>query len=294
VLEAVPNVSEGRDPSRVAAIAAALSSRALLLDVHSDPDHHRSVFTLVAEEDELVESLLTGIALAVELVDLRPHEGVHPRVGVVDVVPLVPVAPADMPRAASAARVLAHRVGEELGLAVFQYGEIGDGRRPAFFRRGGLEELQRRVDSGELEPDAGPARIDMRSGVVLIGAREPLVAYNVVLATDDVEIAREVARAVRGSSGGMGGVQAIGLLLPDTARVQVSLNVIDVEAAPLHEVVARVREEAEARGVDVATGELVGLVPGRVFDAALAANAVIPDVDASRVLENVLASRLAL
>jgi glutamate formiminotransferase len=294
VLEAVPNVSEGRDPSRMAAIATALSSHALLLDVHSDPDHHRSVFTLVAEEDELVESLLTGIAVAVELVDLRLHEGVHPRVGVVDVVPLVPVAPDDMPRAATAARVLAHRVGEELGLPVFQYGEIGDGRRPAFFRRGGLEELLRRVDSGELDPDAGPARIDPRSGVVLVGAREPLVAYNVVLATDDVEIGREVARAVRGSSGGMPGVQAIGLLLPETARVQVSLNVIDVEAAPLHEVVARVRGEAEARGVDVATGELVGLVPGRVLDAALAANAVIPDVDASRVLENVLASRLAL
>jgi glutamate formiminotransferase len=293
VLEAVPNVSEGRDPGRVATIAEAFGLRALVLDVHSDRDHNRSVFTLAGGEDELVESLLAGIAIAVELVDLRQHEGVHPRVGVADVVPLVPVERDDMPHAVSAARVLAHRIGDELGLPAFVYGEIGDGRRPAFFRRGGLGELVRRVEARELEPDAGPQRIDPRSGVVLVGAREPLVAYNVVLTTDDVEVAREIARAVRGSSGGMPGVQAIGLLLPEAARVQVSLNVIDLAQAPLHEVVARVRDEAEARGVEVATGELVGLVPASVLDAARAANTLVPDVDESRVLENVLASRLA-
>ena len=264
-----------------------------MLDVHSDADHHRSVFTLAAEDDALVESLLAGIATAVELIDLRQHVGAHPRVGVADVVPLVPLAPEDMPRAVGAARVLAGRIGDELGLPVFRYGEIGDGRRPAFFRRGGLEELVRRVEAGELEPDAGPSRIDPRSGAVLVGARAPLVAYNLVLATDDVEVAREIARAVRGSSGGMPGVQAIGLLLPDAAQVQVSMNVIDLEEAALHDVVDRVRDEAAARGVDVATGELVGLVPARVLAAAVAANAVVPDMDASRVLENVLGSRLA-
>ena len=293
MLEAVPNLSEGRDAALLASLAQAFAARALVLDVHADPDHHRSVFTLAAEDEELVDALLDGIAIAVEGIDLRRHDGVHPRVGVADVVPVVPLVHERMPRAVSVARVLASRVGAELGLPVFHYGEIGEGRRPAFFRRGGLEELQRRIEAGELEPDAGPDVIDPRSGVVLVGAREPLVAYNVVLATDDVEIAREIARAVRGSSGGMPGVQAIGLLLPETARVQVSLNVIDVEAAPLHEVIARIREEAEARGVDVATGELVGLVPARVLDAAVAAHAVVPDVDASRVLENVLSSRLA-
>ena len=293
MLEAVPNVSEGRDAGIVAAIADAFASRALVLDVHSDPDHHRSVYTLAGDDEELVDALLAGIAAAVELVDLRRHVGVHPRVGAADVVPLVPLSADDMPRAVTAARVLAQRIGDELALPVFEYGEIGDGRRPAFFRRGGLDELERRVEAGELEPDAGPSRIDPRAGVVLVGARAPLVAYNVVLATDDVEIAREVARAVRGSSGGMAGVQAIGLLLPEAAQVQVSLNVIDVEGAPLHEVLDRVRSEADARGVEVATGELVGLVPARVFEAATAAGAVVPDVDARRVLENVLASRLA-
>jgi len=293
VLVAVPNVSEGRDPRVVSAIADAFGSHALVLDVHSDPDHHRSVFTLAGQPNPLVESLLAGIAAAVELIDLRRHAGVHPRVGVADVVPLVPLSADGMPRAVSEARVLAARIGDELGLPVFLYGEIGEGRRPAFFRRGGPPELERRIQSGELEPDAGPSLVDSRSGVVLVGAREPLVAYNVVLATDDVEVAREVARAVRGSSGGMPGVQAIGLLLPEAARVQVSLNVIDLEQAPLQDVLEHVRHEAGEHGVEVATGELVGLVPKSVLDAATAAGAVVPDVDASRVLENVLASRLA-
>jgi glutamate formiminotransferase len=293
VLEAVPNFSEGRDAALLAALAQAFAASALVLDVHADPDHHRSVFTLAAEDEELVDALLDGIAIAVEGIDLRRHDGVHPRVGVADVVPVVPLVREAMPRAVSVARGLASRVGAELGLPVFHYGEIGEGRRPAFFRRGGLEELQRRVEAGALEPHAGPDVIDPRSGVVLVGAREPLVAYNVVLATDDLEVAREVARSVRGSSGGMPGVQAIGLLLPQSARVQVSMNVVDIDLAPLHEVIERVREEAAARGVDVATGELVGLVPASVLDAAMSANAVVPGVDASQVLENVLASRLA-
>ena len=293
MLEAVPNLSEGRDPGLLGSLARAFGTRALVLDVHSDPDHNRSVFTLAAKDAALIEGLLAGLALAVKGIDLRGHQGVHPRVGVADVVPVVPLRPEDLPRAATVARVLASRIGDELGLPVFHYGEIGDGRRPAFFRRGGLAELQRRVESGELEPDAGPRRIDPRSGVALVSARVPLVAYNVVLATDDVEVAREIARAVRGSSGGMPGVQAIGLLLPEAAQVQVSLNVIDVEQAPLHEVVEDVRREAKERGVDVATGELVGLVPASVLTAASTANVVVPGVDASRVLENVLASRLA-
>jgi glutamate formiminotransferase len=293
VLEAVPNVSEGREPRVVGAIADAFAGRALLLGVHSDPDHNRSVFTLAGTEDELVESLLAGVASAVELVDLRDHTGVHPRVGVADVVPLVPLVPRDMPQAIAAARTLARRIGSELGLPVFHYGEIGGGRRPAFFRRGGLEELRRRVESGELAPDDGPRRLESRSGAVLVGARSVLVAYNVDLGTDDVEIAREVASVVRESGGGMPGVQAIGLELPGSGRVQVSMNVIDVERAPLHEVVQRVRDEAAARGVEVRSGELVGLVPASVLRAAAHAGAGIPGVDESRVLENVLASRLA-
>lgn len=289
MLEAVPNVSEGRDESVIAEIGAAFGASARVLDVHSDPDHHRSVFTLAAEPQALADALVSGIARACELVDLRRHEGVHPRVGVADVVPLVPLEPEGMDVASEAAIGVARRIGDEVGLPVFLYGEVREGRRPIFYRRGGLAELERRVASGELAPDFGPPRLDPRSGAVLVGARKPLVAYNVVLATDDVEVARAVATAVRESTGGMPGVQAIGLRLPRSGRVQVSINVVDLDRSPLHEVVERVRAEACARDVELRDGELVGLVPERVLEAAKAAGVDVPGVEESRTLERALA-----
>jgi len=291
VLEAVPNVSEGREASSIDEIGRAFGARASLLDTHVDADHHRSVFTLAAERDALVESLVAGVARALELVDLRLHDGVHPRVGAVDVVPLVPLVPADMDAAKTAALSVADRLAVELGLPVYLYGEVGGGRRPAFFRRGGLAELERRVVSGELMPERGPATIDAHSGAVLVGARPPLVAYNVDLATRDVALARAIAAVVRESGGGLPGVQAIGLFLPRSGRVQVSMNVLDLDRSPLHEVVERVAREAAARGVEVAGGDLVGLVPERVLRAASAAGVSVPGIDETRVLENVLASR---
>jgi glutamate formiminotransferase len=291
VLEAVPNVSEGRDVSAIAVIGRAFANRAALLDVHTDADHHRSVFTLAGEPQDLVEAIVEGAAGAYERVDLRAHDGVHPRVGAVDVIPLVPLASGEMPLAKSAALTVAERIGRDLGVPVFLYGDVGGGRRPAFFRRGGLSELARRMEAGELVADSGPAReLDPRVGVALVGARPPLVAYNVDLATDDVILAREVAAAVRESSGGMPGVQAIGLLLPSSGRVQVSMNVLDLERSPLHQVVERVTREAAARGVAIVEGELVGLVPEQVLRAARAAGASIPGVDESRVLERRLAA----
>jgi glutamate formiminotransferase len=290
VLEAVPNVSEGRDASVIAAIGGAFAERARLLDVHSDSDHHRSVFTLVAEPEDLVRSLLDGAAVACDRIDLRRHEGVHPRVGAIDVVPLVPLRPDDMQAAREAALAAAEGLASELGVAVFLYGEVGGGRRPAFFRLGGLEELARRVETGELAPEYGPARLDPRTGAALVGARPPLVAYNVELASVHLDVAREIAAAVRESGGGMPGVQAIGLFLPRSGRVQVSMNVVDIDRSPLHEVVGRVTREAAARGVEVLGGELVGLVPEQVLDAARAAGVGIPDVDGSRVLERRLAA----
>lgn len=269
LLEAVPNVSEGRDPEIVAAIAAAYErGGARVLDTHTDADHNRSVHTLVGGEDVLVDALVAGIGAATELIDLRTHEGIHPRVGAADVVPLVPLAREDLPRARAAACAVAERVGAVLGLPVFLYGEVGEGRRPAFFRRGGPGELQRRVDAGELRPAFGPDRLDPRAGAVLVGARAPLVAFNVVLDTADARVAGEVAAAVRASGGGMPGLQAIGLLLASSGRAQVSTNVIDVEVAPLHAVVRRIRHEAERRGAHVVEGELVGLLPAPVVLAA--------------------------
>jgi glutamate formiminotransferase len=283
-LETVPNFSEGRDRATIDALAGALGSRARLLDVHADADHNRSVFTVVGSAEELVEALLAGIGCAAERIDLRRHDGAHPRVGAADVVPVVPLAPEDADDARQAALTLARRVGEELVLPVFLYGALGGDRGPAFFRRGGPEELQRRVDAGELAPDFGPAQLSQPAGAVLVGWRRPLIAFNVNL-RGPLEAAREVAALVRESGGGFPGVRALGLDLPSAGLVQVSMNVEDWEAAALHEIVARVEREAEARGAEVVGSELVGLMPAGAAAAAAGAALRIDGFDASRVLE---------
>jgi len=283
-LESVPNFSEGRDRATIEALADALGGKARLLDVHADADHNRSVYTLVGSGEELVESLLAGIAVARERIDLRRHDGAHPRIGAADVVPVVPLVPDDLARAREVALELAERVGGELGLPVFLYGELGGGRGPAFFRAGGTDELARRVADAELAPDYGLARLDERAGAVLVGARRPLIAFNVNL-RGSLEAAREVAAVVRERDGGFPGVRALGLELPSAGLVQVSMNVEDYEAAALHEIVARVEQEAAARGAEVAGSELVGLMPADAAVAAAGATLRIDGFDASRILE---------
>jgi len=280
----VPNFSEGRDRATIDALGEALGGQARLLDVHSDPDHNRSVFTLVGSAEELVESLVAGIACARERIDLRTHEGAHPRIGAADVVPLVPLVPEEMERAREAALALAERVGGELGLPVFLYGELAPGRGPAFFRRGGVQELARRLEAGELVPDFGPPRLDERAGGVLVGARRPLIAFNVNL-RGSLEAAREVAASVRERDGGFPGVRALGLELPGAGLVQVSMNVEDYEAVALHEIVERITREASARGAELVGSELVGLMPAGAALAAAGAMLGIEGFDASRVLE---------
>ena len=284
-LEAVPNFSEGRDHTTIDAIGEALAARARLLDVHSDADHNRSVYTLVGSDEELVAALLSGIACARERIDLRGHEGVHPCIGAADVVPLVPIRDSDAERARAAALELARRVGDELALPVFLYADLAEGRGPAFFRRGGPEELQRRIDAGDLAPDFGPAQLDERAGGVLIGSRPPLLAFNVNLASDDLDAAREVARAVRERDGGFPGVRALGLRLPRAGHVQVSLNVEDWHASPLHEVVRAVEREASVRGLSVTGSELVGLLPAGAVTAAAGSAIALRSLDPSHVLE---------
>jgi len=284
-LEAVPNFSEGRDRATIDAIGAAIGSHAELLDVHSDEDHNRSVFTLAADAEPLVEALLAGIAVARDRIDLRLHAGAHPRIGVADVVPIVPVRQEDAERARTAARVLARRIAAELGLPVFLYADLAPGRGPAFFRRGGPEELQRRIDSGELTPDFGPHALDPSAGGVIVGSRSPLIAFNVDLSGDDLEAAQEIAAVVRERGGGFPGVRALGLRLSRAGRIQVSLNVEDWEAAPLHDVVAAIEREARARGLEVLGSELVGLMPAGAAVAAAGSLLRIPGFDASRVLE---------
>jgi glutamate formiminotransferase len=284
-LESVPNFSEGRDRGVIDAIGAALGAHARLLDVHADPDHNRSVFTIVGDDAAIAEALLAGIGCARDCIDLRKHEGVHPRIGAADIVPVVAVRPQDAERARAAALEVARRVGEELGLPVFLYAELGEGHGPAFFRKGGPEALQRRIEEGELAPDFGPSTLHPAAGAVIVGARRPLIAFNVDLANADVDAARAIARVIRERDGGFPGVRALGLDLPQAGHAQISMNVEDWEAAALHDIVAAIEREAAARGVELAGAELVGLMPAGAAVAAAGAILRMRGFDASHVLE---------
>jgi glutamate formiminotransferase / 5-formyltetrahydrofolate cyclo-ligase len=274
VLESVPNFSEGRDAATIEAIGAALAAQARLLDVHSDADHNRSVFTLLGSGSELIEALLAGVRVARKRIDLRRHEGAHPRIGAADVVPIVPI-DGDLRSAAEVAIALGGRIGD-LGLPVFLYSPPERG--PAFYRRGGTVELQRRIDAGEIQPDFGPPRLDPSAGGVIVGARLPLVAFNVNL-RGPLETAEEIAAVVRESGGGFPGVRALGLALPTVGLAQVSMNIEDWPAAPPAAVVERVRAEAAMRGAEYAGWELVGLIPA-------GAAAGLEGLEPSRVLES--------
>ncbi|HEY2870015.1 MAG TPA: hypothetical protein VGJ11_10910, partial [Gaiellales bacterium] len=240
-------------------------------------------FTCVGAADELVDGLEAGIAVAAQRIDLAAHEGVHPRVGAADVVPIVRFREGD-PEPARVAHALGGRIGR-LGIPVLGYAELGEGRRPAFFRAGGTAGLAAKLAGGEAVPLYGPAQLHPAAGAVLLGVRPPLVAFNVDLRTGDAGVARAIAAAVRERDGGLPGVQALGLGLEATGRAQVSMNLIDVEATPLHVVVAEVARLAAERGVEVERGELVGLMPAATAVAAAGAALAIDGMATDRVLE---------
>lgn len=261
-LLAVPNVSEGRDLAAVGRIGAAFGRG--LLDVHSDPDHHRSVFTLAGPPGQLHEAVLAGASAAVVEVDLARHRGAHPRVGAIDVAPIVYPTPDLRGAAAAEALVLADRLGQELGLPVFLYGLLSpDGHTRAFLRRDGPERLAERIGQGELRPDFGPAKLHPTAGAVLVSARPPLVAFNVELAAPaTLDDARRIAALIReGGAEGLPGLRAIGLWLSARGVAQVSMNVEDHQRTPLRDVVAAI-----ARHGSPARGELIGLAPAAAFD----------------------------
>lgn len=263
LLLTIPNVSEGRDPGAIAAIGDAFGSAgARLLDVHSDADHHRTVYTLAGATDDVVGALVAGARASCEHIDLRDERGSHPHVGALDVAPIVFIDRARRGAACAAALVAGEELGRA-GLPVFLYGVLAGGRSRAELRRGGLRALAERVAGGELAPDFGPHEIDPRCGAVLVGARAPLVAFNVELAPPaTVDDARAIAALIReGGAEGLPGVRALGLRLPGRAGVaQVSTNVEDHVAVALAEVVAAV-----ARHAPVAGCELVGLAPEAAF-----------------------------
>lgn len=255
-LLAVPNISAGRDPDMAAAIAREFDAR--LLDLHTDPDHNRSVLTLAGRPGELAGAVAAGARRALELIDLAEHDGIHPRVGALDVAPIVYLEDSSRGQACAEALVLADLLGHELHLPVFLYGALAGGRTRAELRRGGPEALATRIQHGEVTPDFGPSALDPRTGAVLVAARPPLIAFNLELAPPtNLARAREIAGRIReGGPEGLRSVRALGLWLERRGVAQVSTNIEDYRLTAPHQVV-----EAVARHAPVAGIELVGLAP---------------------------------
>lgn len=270
-------------------MAAADVSGVTVLDVHSDPDHHRTVITLGGPAGALVHAGVALAAAARDLIHLPAHDGVHPFVGALDVLPFVALRPSAVPDAVTAARAAAARIGGELGVPCLLYGlAAGEGReRPARLRAGGLPALTARMKSGEVVADSGPALPHPGAGVVLVGAREPLVAWNVWLPGATLDDARAVAAAVRegGEGGGLPSVRALGLMCARSGLAQVSMNVEDYRRTPLDAVVARVRREAAARGLVAGESELVGMVPRAALGGASPHDLGLPDLPPAKIIE---------
>ena len=284
MLLAVPNVSEGGDHATIERLAGAFGALRLL-DVHSDPDHGRSVLTLAGPQSQIAEGLLAGARAAVATIDISGHGGLHPHVGAIDVAPVVHLDRGRRGAAVAAALTAGALIGDELALPVFLYGALAGGRERAELRAGGVAELGRRMRAGELVPDYGPAEPHPTAGALLVTARPPLVAFNLDLETDDVQLARAIAAELRESGGGPPGVRAMGLYLAERGRAQVSLNVHDSAAVPLAELVALVRRRAP-----VAEAELVGLAPRAAF-AGFPADLPLRNFDPERhLIEDVLGS----
>jgi glutamate formiminotransferase len=284
-LETVPNFSEGRDGAVVDALGQALETAgARVLDLHVDADHHRSVFTACGAADALHDGLVAAARVAVEQIDLRRHEGVHPRVGAVDVMPIVAL---DERRTAEA-HALVERLAVALagiGLAPLLYADSGEGRRPHDFRGEGLEGLADRLAAGTLTAAGGATALHPSAGAVILGVRPPLLAYNVDLDTDRLAVARAAAAAVRERDGGFEGVRALGLALPRRGIVQVSMNLERPEVTPLPWVVERIRQVAAAHGASIRGGELIGLMPAEAAAAAAGHYLQLPAFHAGQVLE---------
>ena len=296
LIEAVPNVSEGRRGDVVDALAAAVGGvpGATLLDRSSDPAHNRSIFTLVGDAAALKNALLELYAAALARIDLRAHSGVHPRIGAVDVTPFVPLEAAGMPACVALATELGEAVARRFDLPVYLYERAArapDRQRLESIRRGGFENLAAKMMRPAWRPDFGPAAPHPTGGATAIGARRLLVAFNVNLDTGDLGVARRIARAVRASDGGLDAVKAIGVRTASPEVVQVSMNLVDFERTPLHEAFEAVRQEAAGHGVEVRDSEIVGLAPAAALLPAAARALRLGGFTLRQVLDHRLLTR---
>lgn len=296
MIECVPNFSEGRDTAVVERIRSSIASvpGVSILDQTQDPDHNRAVFTFVGDPDSVLKAVLQSAEVAAQSIDMRQHTGVHPRIGALDVIPLIPLEGTSK----EICIALAHRLGEDLWktlrLPVYFYGDAARGehrKRLERIRHGGFEGLSKSLpENVARHPDLGGPNLHPTAGATAVGVRKLLIAYNINLASPDVSTAKLIASKIRESSGGLTAVKALGLELSSRGLTQVSMNLTDFERTPPHQVFKLVKAEAERIGVKIIGGEVIGLVPGRAIEMAKADGVNIPGFDSDVVLESRLKS----
>jgi glutamate formiminotransferase len=275
IVECVPNFSEGRRRDVVEQILDAIRRTAgvKLLDSSSDASHNRTVATFVGDPQGVKEAALAAAEMAASLIDMEKHHGEHPRIGAADVIPLIPISGVTMDECVELARELGQEIGEKLSIPVFLYEEAAakpERRNLAAVRRGEYEGLKDAISLPERRPDFGPARMHPRAGAAAVGARHPLVAYNINLNTGDLRVAKAIAKSIRGSSGGYPSIKALGVLIEETGAAQVTINVCNFRDVSLPRVFETVKSEAERYGVSIKSSEIVGLTPMEaLLDAAV-------------------------
>lgn len=288
LFEAVPNISEGRDREKISRIVEAVRSvpEVRVLDLHTDPDHNRSVITMAGQEEPLLEASVTLARACAEEIDLSTQSGVHPRMGSLDVLPFVPLDGAELGDAAHLAREAGERISAQ-GFAVYLYEAAATSphrRNLADVRRGGYEDIEKRISEPDWTPDYGPEKLSPSLGAVAVGARKILVAFNAYLDTDDVEVARKVSGKIRERDGGLPGLKALGLEVD--GKAQVSMNLTDLEKTSLPDALEAIRREAAEHGASVESTELVGLLPlEALLETARYYLTLLPALEKEQVLE---------
>ena len=292
LVECVPNFSEGRNQETVARLAETIAhvETACVLDTHIDPDHNRSVITFVAHPEQVVAAAVNAVALAAELIDMRRHTGEHPRLGATDVLPFVPVAGVTLEECAALAHQAGERIVRELSIPVFYYEQAAlrpERKNLEDVRRGAFELLRQQIATvPERAPDVGPLRVHESAGAIAVGARPFLIAFNINLRTDDVLVAREIARTVRARHGGLPFLKALGFALATRGLVQVSMNLVNYEVTGMDAAYAAVKKEAERMGIEIASTEIVGLVPEKALDTKAEYFLKLESFGDDKVLEN--------
>jgi glutamate formiminotransferase/glutamate formiminotransferase/formiminotetrahydrofolate cyclodeaminase len=292
IIECVPNFSEGRDAQKIEAIEGAIASAdgAIVLHRTSDPDHNRSVITFAGPPEAVLEGAVRAAAAAAKLIDLRTHKGVHPRLGALDVLPFVPVRGATLDDCIALAHRAGERIWRELSIPVYLYEAAA--RQPARqrlenVRRGEFEQIREAALADESrQPDIGGPGLHPTAGAVIVGARRFLIAFNINLQTSDLQIAKDIARAIRTSSGGLPAVKALGLPLPSRNLVQVSMNLTDFQQTGLYAVYSEVERHAAQHGIGIAGSELIGLMPREAIEQAAASFLKLESFDSQRIVEN--------